>query len=296
MPRVKKSSKRRPRSDDPEWSAGAVDYPDDESSGMFSLDNLVESWYQKQKTTTVVLPDAVEMQLNDSIHSGMEEEDDDSYYAPPAPPLPSATRAVQDCSSVDEEGETKNQPQRRLCTRYMVGGVLLALVCIAAIVVVSVIAPSKNEPTVSSNVFGDGQDTTTGDDGIVQAPPPADDGPVLSREEAFAKIAQGLSTEESLNTPESPQSKALEWLIDYDAAKLDPNTQNQREVEERYILAVFYYATGGSNWFDSFYFLSQNHICNWKNLDFGMGVQCEDGRPMVNGFKFGKSTSVLMFC
>jgi len=269
MVRKQHGKKRRPRSDDPDpsWSKGRVEYdcPDDESSGMYSLDNLVESW--NQKTLTVVHEDGVEMQLEETLES------DDDESIPPAPVPPVADSIPQAPS------EKKTCPRR-----YMVGGTLLALVCIAAIVAVSVVAPNKSTPsTVSSSAT----------DGNVQTGSPYDS-PPASRQEAFQRLLTGVSLEDSFKTDDSPQSKALDWIVQYDSAQLDPSSASQREVQERYILAVFYYAVGGANWFDSFYFLSQNHVCNWKNADFGMGIQCDEYTKTVNGFKFGKSPCLLI--
>lgn len=268
MGRTKQYGKsRRPRSDDPVWSAGQGahdDYPDDEQS-MYTLDNLVQSW--SNKTTTVVLPDAVETQIEYDVPEE-EEESDDETIPPPAPPL------------IPQMQEPK---EKKGCDRkYLVGGTLMALVCIAAIVVVSVVAPGNSAPTMVSNSAQNGGGGTTTQTGS----PPAG----ASREEAFRYFLADISSDEDLKTTGSPQSRALEWIVVYDSAKLDPTTANQREVQERYILAVFYYSLGGANWFDSFYFLSQNHVCNWKNSDFGMGVECDDASKTVKGFKFGKSS------
>jgi hypothetical protein len=266
-----------------------MDYPDDESSGIHSLDNLVSSWMKKHKTTTVVLPDAVEMQLDESLHSI---ESAEESVATPAPPLEASGSVQQSSVQVrdstvsleDEEQEEPKKPRRNGRRPYIMGGILLVLVCIAAIVVVSMMAPDKSTPsaTVSNNIKDGNEQDNHGD---VNTPT----GAVLTREESLTKIAQGVSSQEALDTPDSPQARALEWLIEHDAAKVTPSAgrSEDEQVQERYILAVFYYATGGVDWFDSFYFLSQNHVCNWKNLDFGMGVQCEDGSPTVTGLKFG---------
>ncbi len=274
-----------------------MDYPDDESSGIHSLDNLVSSWMKKHKTTTVVLPDAVEMQLDESLHSI---ESAEESVATPAPPLEASGSVQQSSVQVrdstvsleDEEQEEPKKPRRNGRRPYIMGGILLALVCIAAIVVVSMMAPDKSTPsaTVSNNIKDGNEQDNHGD---VNTPT----GAVLTREESLTKIAQGVSSQEALDTPDSPQARALEWLIEHDAAKVTPSAgrSEDEQVQERYILAVFYYATGGVDWFDSFYFLSQNHVCNWKNLDFGMGVQCEDGSPTVTGLKFGKFI-VCVFC
>lgn len=269
--KTRSSSKRRPRSDDPAWSSGVEeDYPDDESSGVYSLDNLV---YSYSNTTTVVLPDAVETQLEE-VPEEEDEDDAESIPPPPAPPVVMSTKNNVSFEQGDEEGTEVEygEPVKGCDRKYYVGGTLLALVCIAAIVVVSVIAPSNSAPsTVTSSAVGDSPST-----------------PALSREESFTRLLTNISSQDALQTSGSPQAKALDWLVTYDAAQLDPTSENEQEVQERYILAVFYYTLGGADWFDSFYFLSQNHVCNWKNNDFGLGVSCDDDGKTVTGFKFGE--------
>lgn len=80
------------------------------------------------------------------------------------------------------------------------------------------------------------------------------------------------------NNTASPQSLALAWLSD------DPITRSTGRatsvVLERYVLAVFYYSTGGSRgaWYDHFNFLSDADVCTWNDgtdtANGGRGVFC----------------------
>lgn len=62
--------------------------------------------------------------------------------------------------------------------------------------------------------------------------------------------------------PDSPQLKAFEWMVE------DPSFQNQRypdfRILQRYGLAAFYYATGGTEWVSNRTWLSyDHHECEW---------------------------------
>lgn len=274
---------RRARSDDPEpsWSAGSrtapVDYPDDESleyqSSVYSLSNLVESWVAKSGVSTVVLPDAVEMTLEETTLE--ESDDDDESIPPPAPPVQ------------DQEQYCNGEPaqKKKGCRRYLLGGTLLALVVIAAIAVVAVVVPDRVTKSVEADSFTDGSGSYTGTE---TSSTTTNSGAPPTREQAFRNIVTGVSSEADLETSGSPQAMAFDWIVRNDPAQLDPVTVSAREIQERYILGVFFYATGGAEWVDRFDFLSQRHSCNWRNLDFGMGVLCDESTKTVNGLKFGE--------
>lgn len=79
---------------------------------------------------------------------------------------------------------------------------------------------------------------------------------------------------------DSPQRTALEWLMNEDAAKLDPTTTNRTRqllTTERYIAAVFYFATGGAEWAQQLNFLSGDSICSW-NDEGPNGITCNNRR------------------
>jgi len=65
-----------------------------------------------------------------------------------------------------------------------------------------------------------------------------------TRETELTYLAQNISGTGPFTDPGSVQSRALSWLID-DVAY--PCPQDSKTVQ-RYVLAVFYYGTGGGNW------------------------------------------------
>ncbi|KAL3933377.1 MAG: hypothetical protein SGBAC_010427 [Bacillariaceae sp.] len=64
----------------------------------------------------------------------------------------------------------------------------------------------------------------------------------------------------------SPQGKALQWLkLGDNGTKVDVTPDHQ--MVERYVMAVFYYATDGPNWEQQAGFLTQPSICEWWNTE-----------------------------
>eukprot|EP00587_Corethron_hystrix_P007961 CAMPEP_0113309986 /NCGR_PEP_ID=MMETSP0010_2-20120614/7807_1 /TAXON_ID=216773 ORGANISM="Corethron hystrix, Strain 308" /NCGR_SAMPLE_ID=MMETSP0010_2 /ASSEMBLY_ACC=CAM_ASM_000155 /LENGTH=327 /DNA_ID=CAMNT_0000165341 /DNA_START=108 /DNA_END=1091 /DNA_ORIENTATION=+ /assembly_acc=CAM_ASM_000155 len=78
---------------------------------------------------------------------------------------------------------------------------------------------------------------------------------------------------DSLEDPSSPQSRAAKWLVGSDGARLCFSNTLQDIIVQRYILAVFYYATGGgdSAWKEQKGFLEPTNECLWD------GVECDEG-------------------
>jgi hypothetical protein len=115
----------------------------------------------------------------------------------------------------------------------------------------------------------------TGDDGSEGSP---------SREQALTDIMLTVSTSESLSTEGTPQFKAKEWLINIDSLKLIPSeTVTDQRVLQRYSLAVFYYATGGSDSWDPNSWLTEDE-CSGQ---YWTGISCDDERE-VRAMAFGK--------
>lgn len=88
------------------------------------------------------------------------------------------------------------------------------------------------------------------------------------RDEAFLNILVGVTPADELLDPLTPQGAAFQWLVENDPAQVDPCTYN---VDQRYALAAFYYATDGPGWTDQGSWLSAESECLWS------GVSCEGG-------------------
>jgi hypothetical protein len=77
-----------------------------------------------------------------------------------------------------------------------------------------------------------------------------------------------------------PQYKALWWIVHDDPAQmmtmirmkmLDENLSLSNMIVERYIMAALYFATDRPNWILQINLLGNCSICNWNNLDDGVG-------------------------
>uniref|UniRef100_A0A7S3L6J3 L domain-like protein n=1 Tax=Amphora coffeiformis TaxID=265554 RepID=A0A7S3L6J3_9STRA len=99
-----------------------------------------------------------------------------------------------------------------------------------------------------------------------------------------------VTTRDVLLAPESPQSRALQWMVFQDASKRPiPRALLGAEAlqyVQRYSLAVFYFATGGpTEWKEQLNFLAPSHECDWFEekdpngtaaYEFPIGVSCNE--------------------
>jgi hypothetical protein len=106
-----------------------------------------------------------------------------------------------------------------------------------------------------------------------------------SEEEGMQSKLEYLSEDPSVfEDPTSPQSLALNWLVNEDEAGIDLDADVVRR-ETRYVLAVLYYATDGELWWkEEFGFLSESHECEWtiQEDDSEQGVFCDEDLNVVN--------------
>lgn len=99
----------------------------------------------------------------------------------------------------------------------------------------------------------------------------------LSRSESIAAFINTITlTGRFISYPPttgSPEERALQWLIDEDSLQLSADSGPGRfRLTQRYAMAVFYFTTNGSAWFDSSGWLGGGSECTW----FGVN-HCYDG-------------------
>lgn len=119
----------------------------------------------------------------------------------------------------------------------------------------------------------------------------------LSHIQEFLTI-NGISNAEAFADPQSPQSKAADWLAHDDLLllgipKLAPNENEESyDFVTRYVMAVLYYATTGKSWKHDLKFLSEEKTCNWFQVfapPVGqLGVLCNRNTRKIVGFSFSK--------
>jgi hypothetical protein len=107
-----------------------------------------------------------------------------------------------------------------------------------------------------------------------------------------------LSDTSVLQDPASPQALVLDWLANWDDAKVA--LDDQERLEARFALATLYFATQDrvEGWSDNLKFLSGNHKCDWSSIFDSLqqqqqqqGVKC-DADDRVIGLALGKQYSL----
>ena len=96
----------------------------------------------------------------------------------------------------------------------------------------------------------------------------------------------------------SPQNRAAIWMAEQDAADTAVPTGNTTALESynymvRYVMAVFYYSTGGDNWNVQYFSMTFAPVCDWNNVIDGpnayrQGIICDEETDLVFGLDFGK--------
>jgi len=117
--------------------------------------------------------------------------------------------------------------------------------------------------------------------------------PGLVTAEGKAVLAP-LSSREDLTKEGSPQNLAARWISDGDGMMMELTDPG---FEQRYVMALFYYATDGSLWINSNGWLSEDSECFWYGIE-GSSNGCNDGCTLslnsedyskVCRLKFGES-------
>ena len=97
-------------------------------------------------------------------------------------------------------------------------------------------------------------------------------------------IDNDISTTSSLQDITSPQYQTAVWMSQQDPKPLEIPTSNNYQFNQRYSLAVLYYALSGEGWAFDMKWLSGRHECEWYTSLFlqsgftSFGVYC-DGEP-----------------
>lgn len=99
--------------------------------------------------------------------------------------------------------------------------------------------------------------------------------PTTTQEALLALLPSNCTAQVDLNNPDLPQTRAFEWLVDDQVA----NSLPLERIQQRFILATLFYATGGGEdlWISSQGWLDHDvHECDWfTSPDFSL-------RPMFS--------------
>ncbi|CAB9498165.1 Leucine Rich Repeat [Seminavis robusta] len=130
------------------------------------------------------------------------------------------------------------------------GAIFLIVILIIVVVVVVVVSVRGNEPMDSAL--------------MPSLPPTSPPTPApTTLQGSWLALLPDESVHAITDDPESPQSKAWQWLLqDYDLLPY----YNHARVVQKFALATLYYATEGSNWAIQTNWLNRSvHECNWYN-------------------------------
>ena len=83
-----------------------------------------------------------------------------------------------------------------------------------------------------------------------------------------------VSSEGALDDEGSPQGKASLWVTidDTISPPLQPGTNDDDQIIQRFVLAAFYYATGGDGWTNGNGWLGSSNECDWDHVVCSGGV------------------------
>lgn len=166
--------------------------------------------------------------------------------------------------------EYEDKPGRRKF--IVVALVILSVVLIGAIIAVAVV------------IFG-GNDSSSS--------PAISPETAAAREQALDKILVRVSSADTLIDPTSPQAKARHWLLYEDTLWMHPAQAIPGErVIQRYILAVFYFSTGGQTMWSENNWLEGDECHNAKG-EYWTGLACNDDDKVL-AIAFGKCLTVRM--
>jgi hypothetical protein len=113
-------------------------------------------------------------------------------------------------------------------------------------------------------------------------------------------VNSGVSDFTALATSGTPQFRAAVWMAEQDGANEAVPTVGIMSLTgykymTRYVMAVFFYSTGGINWEDPLGFMTEKNVCDWNDSFtndgqnyFRKGVLCEPQANLITALLFGK--------
>ena len=119
-----------------------------------------------------------------------------------------------------------------------------------------------------------------------------------TREEIEAIVSPSISSPQLLAIPDSPQSKAIDWLTTGGGTAILTGPTKQSldwRIQQRYILAVLYYTTNGpTKWKNQYDYLdNEKHECDWGGLNNGWKSMDCNGEREVNSINLCKLYALM---
>jgi hypothetical protein len=188
------------------------------------------------------------------------------------------TVTVVNSGSGNHDQNTASSPFGRKAIIVLIGAAFALLLVIGVILGVN----NKDSPSVDSAV------TSTQSPAPSQSSTPtkaATAAPTACTNlDCLAKILlqNEVADAEALQDESSPQFLALRWLVNNDTAVLDLDSTPPVILVERYVMAVYYFASGAKGGLNMLNFLTASSVCEWK------GVLC-NGDDLVVALLLGES-------
>ena len=115
--------------------------------------------------------------------------------------------------------------------------------------------------------------------------------PSLARNNDIKSLLLTVSSKVALDNEDSPQGKAFLWVSeDTIVLSLEPGTADDAQIILRYVLVVFYYATGGDGWTNNEGWLGHLTKCNWY------GLQCNSLRNRGKCLHISADVMLWLWC
>jgi hypothetical protein len=203
----------------------------------------------------------------------------DEYAAPTALAAEAVTYAM-DVKEIIPEAEVQKKEKRNIYRKWLIVAILAVCLAVPATVTAVVLLMNKAAPT--SNPYG--------------ATPIPTTAPTAANHQQFQVFltSTGVSSEEDMADPLSPQNQALRWITTEDPMQLNPE-DNSAAFVQRYTMATLYYSTNGDSWAQCHkddvqshcmdgrqsVWLSDTPECEWA------GIGC-NGNSMVAMISIGK--------
>lgn len=190
-------------------------------------------------------------------------------------PLEIPEAAPADNLDTEKNQNEKTTAGRRNKTRLLLAAVILSLVVLLGTFMGLYFAKDK-EKAVDCDEESESPDELPDEN---TAPPnenPFQDDPKIAR---LYSILEPIAPSGFYMTDPAeealPEYRAWKWLSERDMS-IDTNRAFTPDwkIVERYVLAIFFYATNGGDWDNAYDFLSNSPVCDWKGQDdFQNGVR-----------------------
>ena len=173
------------------------------------------------------------------------------------PPQPNQRSGGGGIGEEDDDNDKEGLNRSRIHTIFCVFGLILIVVVVAVVVAV----------VLGGNEKGGGGNGNEIVDPSATIAPTVDPEIIEQRTKVFSDVIRdNISSKESLEDENSPQSKALNWIISKDL--MASSVFGKETMITRYVLAVFYFALNGPNWIDQGDWLDlDSDVCSWRYLN-----------------------------